>query len=176
MTDLDQLRRRIDYLYDRAHISDTINRFFHALDEKDWDAVPPLLANEFLLAAATVAGEPERLPIPEFMQSLIARNGGFAGTTHLNPDHIIDVDGDSAHVKAHMLCPHWSDETDAGLFVSYGRYDIDLVRSGERWVMTDLIIRIDGSRGDPASVYAAAAARLAADPGAADRLESSDRP
>ena len=171
MTDLDELRIRIDYLYDRAQISETINRFFLALDEKDWDAIPPLLADEFLLTAATVTGEPKRLAIPEFMQSLIARNGGFAGTTHLNPDHIIDIAGDSAHVKAHMLCPHWSDDTDAGLFVSYGRYDIDLLRSGDRWVMTDLIIRIDGSRGDHASVYAAAAARLAADPSAADRIE-----
>ncbi|WP_382306836.1 nuclear transport factor 2 family protein [Herbiconiux sp. UC225_62] len=171
MTDLDELRRRIDHLYDRAHISDTINRFFLALDEKDWDAIPPLLADEFLLTAATVAGEPKRLPIPEFMQSLVARNGGFAGTTHLNPDHIITIDGDSAHVKAHMLCPHWSDDTDAGLFVSYGRYDIDLLRSGDGWEMTDLIIRIDGSRGDAASVYSAAAMRLASDPTAAQRIE-----
>ena len=157
----DELQRRINVLYDRAMITETINRWFLALDEKDWDVIPSLLAEEFLLSAATVAGEPARLPIKEFMRGLVARNGGFAGTTHLNPDHIIDILDDRAHVKAHMYCPHWVDGTAEGLYLAYGRYDIDLVRSGEGWVMTDLIIHIDGARGDAAAVYAAAASRQA---------------
>jgi SnoaL-like domain len=146
---------QIAYLYDRTMISDTIHRFFMALDEKAWDDIPALLDDKFLLSAATVVGQaPQRQPVAEFMKNLIARNGGFAGTTHLNPGHIIEIDGDTAHVKAHMYCPHWVDDTDAGLFLAYGRYD--------GWVLTDLIIHIDGARGDSGPVYAAAAERLRA--------------
>ncbi|MEV0045595.1 nuclear transport factor 2 family protein [Nocardia rhamnosiphila] len=157
LTDSDKLA----YLYDRTLISETIHRFFLALDEKDWEAIPTLIDDEFLLSAATVAGEARRLPAAEFVEQLIARNGGFAGTTHLNPGHIVDIDGDTAHVKAHMYCPHWVDDTDEGLFLAYGRYDIDLVRRGNGWRLTDLLIHIDGARGDAGAVYAAAAARLA---------------
>jgi hypothetical protein len=153
MTDL---QARIDYLYDRAMITDTIHRFFMALDEKAWGDIPELLDDEFLLAADALGQAPQRQPVAEFVEGLIARNGGFAGTTHLNPGHIIDIEGDKAHVKAHMYCPHWVDETDAGMYLAYGRYDIDLVRKGEKWVLTDLIIHIDGARGDAGAVYAAA--------------------
>lgn len=156
-----ELQDRVNYLYDRTIISETIHRFFMALDEKAWDDIPELLDSEFLLAAATVTGStPERQPIKQFIEGLVARNGGFAGTTHLNPGHIIDIDGDRAHVKAHMYCPHWVDETDAGMYLAYGRYDIDLVRTGDRWVLTDLVIHIDGARGDARTVYAIAAERM----------------
>jgi hypothetical protein len=155
------IQGRIDYLFDRTMISETIHRFFMALDEKAWDEIPALLDDEFLLAAATVVGDaPRRQPVADFLAGLIARNGGFAGTTHLNPGHIIDIDGDAAHVKAHMYCPHWVDETDTGMYLAYGRYDIDLVRKGEKWLLTDLVIHIDGARGDAAAVYAAAGERL----------------
>jgi hypothetical protein len=155
---------KIAYLYDRALISDTIYRFFLALDEKAWDTIPSLIDEQFLLAAATVAGQAQRLPAAEFVTQLVARNGGFAGTTHLNPGHIIDIDGDHAHAKAHMYCPHWVDDTDTGMFLAYGRYDIDLVRRADGWRMTDLLIHIDGARGDSAAVYAAAAQRQATTP------------
>ncbi|MFI1392994.1 nuclear transport factor 2 family protein [Streptomyces griseoaurantiacus] len=155
------LTARVNYLYDRAMITDTIHRFFMALDEKAWGDIPELLADEFLLSAATVIGQaPRRQPVDEFIEGLIARNGGFAGTTHLNPGHIIDIEGDKAHVKAHMYCPHWVDDTDAGMYLAYGRYYIDLVREGEKWLLTDLIIHIDGARGDAKAVYTAAAERV----------------
>lgn len=153
---------KIAYLYDRTQITETIHRFFLALDEKNWQSIPSLIDETFLLAAATVAGDARRLPADEFVTQLIARNGGFAGTTHLNPGHIIDIDGDTAHVKAHMYCPHWVDDTDTGMFLAYGRYDIDLVRRGDEWRLTDLLIHIDGARGDSAAVYAAASARQVA--------------
>ncbi|MTD54715.1 nuclear transport factor 2 family protein [Amycolatopsis pithecellobii] len=154
---------KIAYLYDRSLISDTIHRYFMALDVKDWAAVRDVLDDQFLIDAATVmekVAEPQ--PVDEFMAGLIARNGGFLGTTHLNPGHIIEVDGDHAHVRAHMYCPHWVDETDDGMYLAYGRYEIDLVRRGDGWRMTKLLIHIDGARGDASSVYAAAAANVEA--------------
>lgn len=153
----DELTRRINYLYDRTMISETIHRYFLALDEKRWDDLYELLDSEFRLAAAPITDDLGRQAIGEFMEGLIARNGGFAGTVHLNSDHIVSIDGDVAHVKCHMYCPHWVDESDEGLYLAYGRYDIDLRRSGERWVLTDLALHVDGGRGDAARVYAAAA-------------------
>ncbi|WP_426321687.1 nuclear transport factor 2 family protein [Microbacterium sp. E-13] len=155
----DELARRVNYLYDRVMISEAVRRYFFALDEKRWDDLSEVLDDEFLLAAAPITGDLGRLPIDEFMEGLIARNGGFAGTVHLNPDHIISIDGDVAHVKCHMYCPHWVDETDEGLYLAWGSYDIDLRRKGDGWVLTDLVLHIDGSRGDAAGVYAAAAER-----------------
>src|SRR5687767_7188672 len=89
----DELARRVNYLYDRAMISEAVHRYFLALDEKRWDDLYEVLDDEFLLAAAPIAGDLGRQPIGEFMEGLIARNGGFAGTVHLNSDHIISIDG-----------------------------------------------------------------------------------
>ncbi|KAA1397110.1 nuclear transport factor 2 family protein [Aeromicrobium ginsengisoli] len=152
---------KISLLFDRAMISDAIHRFFMALDTKDWEAVRGVVDDHFLIAAPTVMdGSPEPEPVDVFLEGLIARNGGFAGTTHLNPGHIVEIAGNEAHVKAHMYCPHWADDTDEGMYLAYGRYDIDLVRRGDDWRMTRLLIHIDGDRGNAQQVYAAAAANL----------------
>jgi len=157
----------LQYLLDRAAVSDVVLRFFEALDSFDTDAVRACLADEFTLdAGPQVTPNPEPQPVAQFIEGLVARNWGFESTAHLNPNHLIDLDGDRATVRANMWASHIVGEGPQDLFVSYGKYTIDLIRKGDSWRMTKLrigAIRTEG--GAAADIYKAAADRLAAGEG-----------
>lgn len=152
------LAAKVDELYARTQISTTVRKFFLALDEKRWEAIPALLDSTFKLSAEPFAPG-ECLPVQQFMQTLIARNGGFLGSMHLNSDHIVDVDGTTARVLAHACGVHWIDDTDDGLWWALGRYEIDLIRDDDLWRMRALTLRIDRTGGDAAAVFNTAARR-----------------
>ncbi|MFK0111978.1 nuclear transport factor 2 family protein [Streptomyces sp. NPDC091217] len=151
----------LQYLLDRAEVSDAVKRFFIALDRFDWAGVEREVADEFTLVANAPGTVAAPVPRAEFMRTLKARNGGFTGTIHLNPDHLVTVDGDRAHVTAHMWAAHMVGPDPKDVFWGYGIYEIDLIRDGERWLLSSQ--RIDMVRGegegDPADVFARAMAR-----------------
>jgi SnoaL-like domain len=159
--------RDLAYLLDRASISDTVMRYFFALDRFDSDAVRATLADPFTLDAGGVLADPVApKPLDEFIVELVNRNWGFVSTAHINPNHLIEVDGDSAHVTASMFAAHIAGAAADEIFWGYGIYELDLIRAGEDWKITRLVIspvRAEGA--DPARVYAAAAGRRAAGKG-----------
>jgi hypothetical protein len=94
------------------------------------------------------------------MSALIARNGGYLTTLHLNADHVVDVEGDTARVRANFFGAHGVGPNEADNYFAYGLYDIDLVREEGRWKITRLAVkptRIHG--GLPSDISARAAAR-----------------
>ena len=103
------------------------------------------------------------MPRDEYMRTLKERNGGFTATIHLNPDHLVTVDGDTAHVVAHMWAAHAVGPEPADSFWGYGIYDIHLARKGEGWQLTRQ--RIDlvggGGAGSVPDVFARAMQRQA---------------
>jgi len=153
--------RDLAFLLDRAEISDTVMRYFFALDRFDTDAVRATLADPFTLdAGGVVAGPVAAKPLDEFMAELVERNWGFVATAHLNPNHLIEIDGDRGHVTAYMFGAHIAGPGPEEAFWGYGIYEIDLIRAGEGWKISRLNIapvRTEGAH--PADVYAAAAAR-----------------
>jgi SnoaL-like domain len=157
-------RDPLQYLLDRADVSDTVKAYFMALDRFDWDTVAALVADEFTLETDAPGAVPYPVPREEYVNSVKARNGGFTGTIHLNPDHLVTVTGDTARVIAHMWAAHSVGPEPADSFWGYGIYEIHLVRTTGGWRLTSQ--RIDllggGGEGSPADIFARSAARQAA--------------
>jgi hypothetical protein len=150
--------QRLQQMYDWSLISQTISRFFFALDRKDWTSLRAVIDDEFDLDASKLTGQPsEAKPAAQFIEETARRNGGFAGTLHLNPNHVVTVDGDTAAAQAYMYAPHWVGQEVADYYMSAGTYDIDLVRRGDEWRMTRLALTIWREEGDAGRVYAGAA-------------------
>jgi len=157
----------LQYLLDKTAVSDAVKAYFIALDRFDWDTVASLVADEFTLAADAPGAVPHAVPRAEFMRTLKERNGGFTATIHLNPDHLVTVDGDKAHVTAHMWAAHAVGTAPADEFWGYGIYEIDLVRSGRGWQLSRQNIELTGGGGEgsPADVFARSAERQASGQG-----------
>jgi hypothetical protein len=151
----------IQRLIDKSDASEAVKRYFLALDRFDWPTVASLIADNFSLVADAPDVPAIAVPRDEFMRSLIARNAGFTGTIHLNPDHVVSVDGDKAHVSAHMWAAHMVGPKPADGFWGYGFYEIDLIRAESGWQLVGLQLNpVAGEGTDRASeVYARAAER-----------------
>ena len=157
----------VQHLLDRSAVSDTVKAYFFALDRYDWNGVAELVTDPFVLDANAPGAVADPLPTAEFLENLKARNGGFTATLHLNPDHIVTIDGDSAHVQAHIFAVHAVGPTSKDTCWGYGFTDVDLVRFDGKWKLRRQVLEIIGSGGDASGedVFARAAARWAAGEG-----------
>jgi hypothetical protein len=153
----------LQYLLDKTEVSDAVKAYFMALDRFDWDTVASLVADEFTLDADAPGAVPQAVPRDEFLRTLKERNGGFTATIHVNPDHLVTVDGDKAHVTAHAWAAHAVGTAPADVFWGYGFYDIDLIRGASGWQLSRQRIDIigGGGEGSPADVFARSAQRQA---------------
>ncbi|MEV7393285.1 nuclear transport factor 2 family protein [Streptomyces sp. NPDC091215] len=154
----------LQHLVDKDQVSDTVKEYFWALDTFDWDSVAELVADEFMLDSDAPGAAPHAVPRDEFMRTLKARNGGFTHTIHINPDHLVTIDGDVATVRAHMWAAHSVGEEPGDTFWGYGMYEIELVRTPDGWRLTRQKITAVGTGGDgtPPDVFARSAQRQAA--------------
>ena len=96
---------RISAWIDKLDVSDTVRRYFLAFDRFDWEGVRGLVASRVTLRAPGLKGE--TLARDEFVESAKLRNGGYDLTVHMNPDHVVDIDGDRARVVSHLLGRAW---------------------------------------------------------------------
>lgn len=156
----------VQYLIDRAAVSDAVARYFFALDRFDADAVRASIADTFTLDAGPFAPPPAPKPADEFIAELVERNWGFSGTIHMHPNELVEIDGDTAKVTAYMWASHIVGDAPEDCFWGYGIYGIDLVRRADGWRLTGLKIEpVRAEGGDPSRIYRIAAERQAAGEG-----------
>jgi len=153
----------LEDMADRLAVSETLSRFFFAMDDKDWAGIGRLITDPFVLDAQTITGiEPTPTPRDDFLVELDRRNGGFAGTQHLNTNHVVEIDGDSARLRAFMCASHWVRPTREDTYVSYGGYRGEFQRADQGWLMSRLVLEVWLEEGDRDRLYAEAAERRAA--------------
>jgi hypothetical protein len=156
----------VQHLIDRAAVSDAVMRYFFALDRFDADAVRASIADTFTLDAGPLAPPPVAKPAEEFIDELIARNWGFTATIHINPNHLVEIEGDTATVTAYMWGSQIVGDGPQECFWGYGIYEIDLVRTPDGWRLSALKVRpFRGEGGEPPRIYQIAAERQAAGQG-----------
>jgi SnoaL-like domain len=143
---------------ERLDVQQVVSRFFIDMDRFDWDAISTVIDDEItLIAGAFVKSEPAPTSRDQFMDELIARNGGFSlegsGSYHGNGGHVIDVRGDDAFVRAHMFGSHWVGSTAQDEFHSFGIYELALRRSAAGWRIRRLaIIPLRNEGAEPTSI------------------------
>lgn len=125
------LAAQVQWLVDRASISDLLVEFARSLDEKDWSAHVAL----YLPEGVFMAGDVLRLEGHEQLRrtSSPAALGQYAATWHLSSNHAISIDGDTARVRSYLIGVHVlgaEPETHAD---GGGWYDSTLRRTSEGW-------------------------------------------
>ena len=130
---------QLQWLVDRALISDLMLTFARALDERDWDAYAATYTEDGVL---NIGGFVE-LRGREAIRAATASPrglGGYSGTWHGSSNHAITVSGDSATLHSYLLGVHMLSDSTRDHADGAGWYDCELVRTSDGWRFTHVKI------------------------------------
>jgi hypothetical protein len=145
-------------LRDRIEIVDALYRFGLGQDLADRD----LFASAFVesaeldfrpAASRWGADVPVMTGRDTIVDTILAMFTGRVDTTHVVTNPRVRIDGDRASLTAIVEAQHLltADHTVHALLKN--RYDVDLVRDRERWVVRRMIIENVWYTGDPAAIF-----------------------
>ena len=98
-------------LIDRAIISDQVYRYMKGLDTRDFDLVMSVLMRPFHMEARQLGVDRQLMPEEYVLELGPARFlPGFDVTVHISTNHLVTVDGDSAHVETKLYACHYIQE------------------------------------------------------------------
>lgn len=136
---------QLQWLVDRAAISDLLVEFARALDEQDWDAYADTYAEDGELAISPTIAHRGRAGLADFVSASLSRYPG--GTHHLSTNHAIALDGDEATTRSYLLAAHiYAPPRHAD---GAGWYDCRLRRTAEGWRFTRVGLTIRYVSGEP---------------------------
>jgi hypothetical protein len=124
---------------DRADLLELFGRYADIADLKEYDELPGLVFTDPLTLdfSSVVDTPPMTVPLADYLDVLRASFAGFAATHHAITGHVVDIDGDSAKLHAHVRADHWlPDElADGGPnhWLVVGFYDNEAVRTADGW-------------------------------------------
>lgn len=145
------LERQVQWLVDRAQISERLYAFARALDSRDWDAYVEGYAEGGVLDLPDPMGG-GRLVVPreglrEFVQGL----GRYAATHHLSANHQIEIDGDRAKSRSYLQAVHVRERPDDH-WTGGGWYDCEYERTVAGWKFTQVRLSIAWLDGRPGPI------------------------
>lgn len=139
---------------DTFSIIDALHRFAAGIDLRD----PVLLASafaddavsDFRPAAARAGFEYPVLEGKERIVAALSASLAPLDTTHSVSNPRVTIDGDAARVDALVEAQHVPRSDSSRHYLMKNRYDVELARQGDRWVITRLTIDNVWRSGDPA--------------------------
>ncbi len=125
---------------DRDELVELLARQVSIPDTKGWDELPPTVFTDPIIwdHASLTGVAPSARPRAELVSGLRAAFAGFQATHHAATSPRITVDGDRAHIRAHIRAEHWlaphlvPDESDNRWLV-VGFYNHEAVRTPDGW-------------------------------------------
>ncbi|MFC8371276.1 MULTISPECIES: nuclear transport factor 2 family protein [unclassified Streptomyces] len=138
---------QLQWLVDRAAISDLLIDFARALDDKDWEGYAANYAEDGVLAIAPGISHTGRAGMAEFVAGSLGR---YAGTHHLSTNHAVTVDGDTATTRSYLVAAHVLDADDPYRHADgAGWYRCRLRRTPEGWRFAHVTLEIRYLSGEP---------------------------
>jgi hypothetical protein len=139
---------------DKLAVVETLYRFAAGIDLRDdallASAFAPDAISDFRLAAAKAGFE---YPVLEGRDVIVAALSGSLGqvdTTHSVSNPRVSLNGDNAHLEALVEAQHVLKSDPALHYLMKNRYDVDLVKLGEAWVIHRVTVDNVWRTGDPA--------------------------
>ncbi|MGW4733319.1 nuclear transport factor 2 family protein [Streptomyces shenzhenensis] len=129
----------MDTLSDRAELIELMGRYADVADLKEFTELPGLVFTDpVTLDFSAVAGIPPTLmPLGDYVGVLRGAFAPFVATHHVISGHVIDIEGDSAKIHAHVRAEHWLPDEVAGngpnRWLVVGFYDNEAVRTADGW-------------------------------------------
>jgi hypothetical protein len=149
---------KIQWLFDREQIKETVYRYPVAVDSHDWNLFRSIFTDEvgILLSSAARADRPHQIVdaarFTRATSKIMTRN--FQVTQHFLTDYHIEVDGTDAtcfcYVQARHLPP--KDKPEQQIWDIGGHYTFHLKRESESWKICKYSAIIDWEINRPADL------------------------
>ena len=126
-------------LIDRADLIELLGRYADIADLKEFTELPGLVFTDPLtLDFGSVADiPPMTMPLGDYLETLRTAFAPYTATHHAITGHVIEIDGDSATIHAHVRAEHWIPDELAGdgprHWLVVGFYDNEAVRTADGW-------------------------------------------
>lgn len=149
---------KMAYVIDRARIIDTVNSIGTFADLGQWERVKQAFADEVILdytsyAAAVAGGDggsPERMTPDQVVNAWKSVLPGYKRTQHLITNHLVTVDGDTAHCVSQVYASHYLPNAQGeDHWIVAGHYDHELVRTEDGWKVTLMRFNYGFQMGNP---------------------------
>lgn len=140
------LTNELTKLADRTQISELLNRYCSFVDDKCFNIVA--VEATFTPNGRYVRPNGSAAVGPEAIASEAKTFSRFRAMQHVTSDHIIDLEGDIARLRANMIAMHlWSEEESDPRslqthFVAGGVFEAAAVRTADGWRFKELKSRI----------------------------------
>jgi hypothetical protein len=123
----------LQWLIDRAQISDLLFSFAAALDNKDWKKYTDNYADDgYIELPDPVNGGSFILRKDKMLEQVPTSLGRYAATHHISTNHQITIDGDKAHSRSYLQAVHVG-ANPAIHWTAGGWYDSHYTRTPEGW-------------------------------------------
>lgn len=122
-------KKLLELLLNEREISRLLVKFSRCIDTKDFDEYARLYAVDGELRTPW-GGHRGQKGLAEHVRRDL---GQFEGLHHVSAGHAIDIDGDTATVRATLLATHVIDTARAEFWSVGGHYDMSLVRENGTW-------------------------------------------
>lgn len=140
----------IDRLRDERDIVAVATAYTWALDQHRWDDLHDVFASD---ATATL-GNPDRLGgIDAIIGRIRAALEPLDDSQHLVGNHQVVLDGDTATHRCYLHAQHIRHGANGGPhYIVAGRYEDDLARTSDGWLITHRNLHVMWTEGNPAVV------------------------
>jgi 3-phenylpropionate/cinnamic acid dioxygenase small subunit len=126
---------KLQYLLDRAEISDVQLRYATGVDMRDWASYRSCFTDEIDTDfTSAMGGEPRRLKADQWVEYARRTISGLKATQHMITNHVITLEGDEATCVAYVQARHHlPNDTGASDQVMFGYYTNRFVRTPDGW-------------------------------------------
>ncbi len=141
----------VDELFDQRDISDLLNRYAHALDEKDWDLLETCFTSDAVAIYGPVLGRKDGFE--EIAGTCRAALGNLDSSQHIISNHEVQIgtDGDSATARCYVQAQHTKAGTPGGDNFTIGGIYLDrIVRTPDGWRIRERELKMLWQEGNQA--------------------------
>ncbi|WP_205215135.1 nuclear transport factor 2 family protein [Amycolatopsis albispora] len=127
---------------DHLELVELMGRYADLADLKQFSELAGrVYTDEVTLDFESVTGMPPMaVPVGQYTEILRGAFAPFQATHHVISGHVIDVDGDTAKIHAHVRAEHWLPDQATGdgrnRWLVVGFYDNEAVRTPDGWRLT----------------------------------------
>jgi 3-phenylpropionate/cinnamic acid dioxygenase small subunit len=126
---------KLQYLLDRAAISDVQLRYATGIDNRDWTLYRSCFTDEIDIDFTSVfGGAPRGVKADHWVETARRTISGMKATQHMITNHVITIDGDEATCVAYVQARHHlPNDTGASDQTMFGYYTNRFVRTSGGW-------------------------------------------
>lgn len=144
---------------DRLAIIETCTRMGWHADQREWERLAEIFADKVMLDYTSLnGGEPAELTPGQITGAWSGLLGSFDATQHLITNHLVTVEGDTAVCTASFQATHrLANPHGSPLWTLGGTYRFDLVRTGDGWKISGVVMNATWADGNKDLMALAAA-------------------